>query len=199
MLFGNDARNSLVEDAYHMCTILGGPKLVTTPGGEFSVFCSLLFEAVSERADESLAGAINRYARSDEREQWDREVEEDEDDNFLSQKNAMRVSAQQIELCGALLRNANLSDMARLLLRKRIDHEQKRHEKAQTEYGPHQVYISQMNEEQWMNFISEAYNSWTPEQRLEFDEHMSSGKTQAVLDIELGQSRRSRRGGKIDG
>jgi hypothetical protein len=70
MLFGNDARNTLVETAYHMCTMWNGPKLVTTPGSEFSVLCSLLFEAVSGRSDEGLAGAINRYARSDAREQW---------------------------------------------------------------------------------------------------------------------------------
>src|SRR4051812_44096355 len=62
-----------------------GPKLVTTPGSDFSTLCSLLFEAVSGNADEGLAGAINRYARSEDRKRWDREGEEEQDpeDNFL--------------------------------------------------------------------------------------------------------------------
>jgi hypothetical protein len=198
LLFGNDARNDVVEAAYRMCTILGGPKLVTTTGSDFSAFCSLLFEAVSGKAEEGLSGAINRYARSDERAHWYREGEYDEDDNFLNQKNAMRFSVQQIELSRKLLRDASLSDMAKLLLRTRIDYEQEECEKARTQYGPNQVHLSQMNKEQFMNIVLEAYNRWTPEQRLEFDEHMSSGKTQVARDIALGQSRRSARGGKID-
>jgi hypothetical protein len=198
MLFSNDVRKPIVADAYHMCTIWDGPKLVTTPGSDFSVFCGLLFEAVSGRSDEGLSGAINRYARSDDRRQWDREGEEDLDDNFMQQKNAMRVSAQQIELCEKLLQNADFSDVARVLLCMRIDHEHQEYEKARTVYGPHQVYLDRINKEQLMNMVVEAYNRWTPEQRLEFDEHMSSGKTLAELDIELGQLRRSGQGGKID-
>jgi hypothetical protein len=130
LLFSNETRKTVVECAYHMCTIFGGPKLVTTPGSDFSVLCSLLFEAVSGRSDEGLAGAINRYARSDARAEWDREGEEDEDDNFVSQKNTMRVSAQQIDLCKKVLRNTNLSEMARVLLQLRIDREQQKYDEA---------------------------------------------------------------------
>jgi hypothetical protein len=198
LLSGNDARKTVVECAHHMCTLWDGPKLVTTPGSDFSALCSLLFEAVSGRSDEGLAGAINRYARSDDRGQWDREAKEDEDDNFVSQKNTMSFSAQQIELCEKLLQNTNLSETARVLLHMRIDHEQKKYEEALTKYGPQQVCISQMNEEQVMNMLFEAYSRMKPEQRQEFDEKMSSGKTDAALDIELGQARRSGRGGKID-
>jgi hypothetical protein len=194
-LFGNDQRKTVVECAYHMCTVWNGPKLVTSPGSDFAALCSLLFEAVSGRSDEGLAGAINRYARSDDRRQWDREGEEDpdEDDNFLNQKNAMAFSAQQIELCKKLLQNANLSEMARDLLRKRIDSEQKKYDEARTKYGPHQVYISQMNDEQWNNILLEAYNRLKPEQRLELDEQISVGKTLAMADVELGRTRRSAR------
>ncbi len=154
-LFGNDKRKSVVECAYRMCTMWNGPKLVTTPGSDFAALCSLLFEAVSGRSDEGLAGAINRYVRSDDRRQWDRDGEEDpgEDDNFLIQKNDMAFSAQQIELCKNLLQNANLSEMARDLLGKRIDSERQKYEEARTKYGPHQVYISQMTEDQWNNML----------------------------------------------
>ncbi|MGY3074221.1 hypothetical protein ACVWZZ_000592 [Bradyrhizobium sp. LM6.10] len=109
-LSGNDARTTVVEYAYHMCTMWNGPRLVTTPGSQFADLCCFLFEAVSGQADEGLSGAINRYARSDERKQWDREGEEEdsEDDNFLSQKGKMR-SAQEKTL-GCTLRWLDILD-----------------------------------------------------------------------------------------
>jgi hypothetical protein len=145
------------------------------------------------RSDEGLAGAINRYARRDAWAQWDREGELDDDDNFLIQKNAMNFSAEQIELCKELLQNANLSEMARDLLRKRIDSEQQKYDEARTEYGPHQVYISQMNEEQWNNILLGAYNRLKPERCLELDEQISSGRGLAMADVELGRKGRSAR------
>jgi hypothetical protein len=137
-VFGNDQRGTVVEWAYHMCTMWDGPKLVTTPSSEFAMFCSLLFEAMSGRSDEGLAGAINRYARSDERKQWDREGENEEErdnDNFMSEKNRMRSSEEEIALCKVLLKKVGLSDMAKLLLHKRIEHEKQAYEKARTRYG----------------------------------------------------------------
>jgi hypothetical protein len=129
--YGNDQRTTVVEWAYHMCTMWDGPKLVTTPGSDFAALCSLLFEAVSGRSDEGLAGAINRYARSEERKQWDREGEgEDErdNDNFLSEKNTMRSSEEEVELCKVLLQEPSLSDMAKVLLHTRMKHEQHSYE-----------------------------------------------------------------------
>jgi hypothetical protein len=81
-----------------------GSELVTTPGSQFATLCSLLFEAVSGNADESFSGAINRYARSDDRRLWDIEGEEieDEDDNFLIEKQNMKACTRQIEICRAL-------------------------------------------------------------------------------------------------
>ena len=95
-VYGNDQRTNVVEWAYHICTMWDGPKLVTTPGSDFAALCSLLFEAVSGNPEESLAGAINRYARSEDRKQWDRDGEDEvakEDDNFLTEKNIMRGRA----------------------------------------------------------------------------------------------------------
>jgi hypothetical protein len=48
-----------------------GPPLVTTPGSKFSSLCGLLYEIVSGSPDESLSGAINRYARSKDRKKVD--------------------------------------------------------------------------------------------------------------------------------
>jgi hypothetical protein len=190
---GNDQRTTVVEWAYHMCTMWEGPKLVTTPGSDFAALCSLLFEAVSGRSDEGLAGAINRYARSEDRKQWDREGEDEDErdnDNFLSLKNTMNASAREVELCKVLLRGRGLSDMARVLLLTRIEDELRRYEVAQTTYGPRQVYLSQMNEDQWGNMLMEAVSRLKPEQIKNLDEKFSSGKSSAAVDIELGQQRR---------
>jgi hypothetical protein len=193
-VFGNDQRTTVVEWAYHMCTMWNGPKLVTTPGSDFAVLCSLLFEAVSGRSDEGLAGAIDRYARSDERKQWDREGEDEDEkdnDNFLAENNTMRSSEQEVELCKVLLQIPSLSDLARVLLLTRVEYEQRRYEVAQTTYGPRQVYLSQMNDEQWNNMLMEAVSRLKPEQIEKLDVKLASGKSSAALDIELGQQRRS--------
>ena len=191
-IYGNDQRTTVVEWAYHMCTMWNGPKLVTTPGSDFAVLCSLLFEAASGRSDEALAGAINRYARSEERKQWDREGEDEKDnDNFLAEKNTMRSSEEDVELCRVLLQIPSLSDMARVLLLARVEHEQRRHEVAQATYGPRQVYVSQMTDEQWNNMFMEAVSRLKPERIEKLDVKFASGKSSAALDIELGQQRRS--------
>jgi hypothetical protein len=186
-LSGNDQRGSVVKWAYHICTMWDGPKLVTTPGSDFATFCSLLYEAVSGTSDEGLAGVINRYARSDDRKQWDQEGENEQErdnDNFMVEKNSMRSSVEQIELCTALLRNSNMSDMAKMLLRLRMEHETSSIEKALTTYGPRQVYISQLNEEQLANMIGDAVRKFKPEQLDQL------GRSVAEKEIELGQARR---------
>lgn len=198
---GNDKRTTVVEWAYHMCSMWSGPKLVTTPGSDFAALCSLLFEAVSGRSDEGLAGAINRYARSEDRKQWDQEgddQEEMEDDNFLAEKRTMLTSQREIDLCKILLKTSHLSDVARLLLIERMVHEQQAYEVAETRYGPRQVYLSQMNEEQREKMLSDAVSLMKPEQILKLDDQFASGKSLRGLDIELGQQRRSSSKGTID-
>src|SRR5215813_7522489 len=168
-----------------MCTFWNGPKLVTTPGSDFSALCSLLYEVVSGWRDEGLAGAINRYARSDNRKQWDREgrdADEAEDDNFATAKHAMAISAEQIELCEALLEDRSVSDMARALLRKRINHEQREYDTARSTYGPHQVLTDQLSVKQTDNM-------------LDVNDLIS---IKAKLDVALGRMRRSVRSYKID-
>jgi hypothetical protein len=191
-IYGNDARTSLVEWVYHMCTMWGGPKITTTPGSDFATLCSLLYEAVSGRSDEGLAGAIIRYSRSEARKQWDKEGEDDdEDDNFQSVKNTMRNSLEEIELCQTLLLRADLSDTAKMLLQMRIRYELGRNEDAKNKYGPNQVYISQMNAEQIENMLFDAIARLKPEQIEALEEQALTGKSSAEKDIELGRARRS--------
>lgn len=193
-LSGNDARTTVVEYAYHMCTMWNGPRLVTTPGSQFADLCSFLFEAVSGQADEGLSGAINRYARSDERKQWDREGEEEdgEDDNFLSQKGKMRSAQENLRLYTAMARHSRLSQMAKTLLALRLQNEADRYEEAKNTYGPNQVYLSQMNSEQIATMFTDAIESWRPEKQKDFVDFLQGEKmTLDAMEIKLGESRRA--------
>jgi hypothetical protein len=195
-LYGNDQRTNLVEWAYHMCTMWDGPKLVTTPNSDFATFCSLLFEAVSGKSDEALAGAIARYARSEERKEWDRSGEDEDgkdNDNFMVQRWAITRTSEEIELSKALLKNAALSDVAKVVLYARILHEQKKQEEARTVYGPHQVYADQMNEDQHNKMLADLTSRMKPAHVKKLDAQIASGKTRAALDIERGQQIRSGR------
>jgi hypothetical protein len=182
-LSGNDKRSTVVEYAYQMSTMWNGPKLVTTPGSDFSILCSLLFEAVSGISDESLAGAINRYARSDDRRKHDIEEaefreEEASDDNFSREKRAMKVSAREIERSTSLLKTPGLSMMARTLLLMRIDREQREYDEAQGAKGPNQVLMSHLNAEQLENLFRPVVDR-------------VSGKSLNNLDMALGKVRRA--------
>jgi hypothetical protein len=193
ILSGNDQRKSLVEWAYHMCTMWDGPKLVTTPGSQFAALCSLLFEAMCGEADEGLAGAINRYARSDERKEWDEQGEEQlaDDDNFASEKHAIRFSEREIELCEALLDKARFSTTAEILLQMRIKRERQNRDEARSKYGPRQVYMSQLNPDQIDAMLGEAIGRLSPEKLEKLSTHV--GQSSAALDISLGEARRSAR------
>ncbi|WP_139267653.1 MULTISPECIES: hypothetical protein [unclassified Beijerinckia] len=199
LLFGNDQRRDLVENVYRMCWAWDGPKLVTTPGSDFSALCSLMFEAVSGRSDEGLAGAINRYARSESRKQKDHfEENYDPDDNFQDVKEQMQLSVNTIALCKGILQKPSLSDIALQLLNARIKHEEKSYEEAQAKYGPRQVHIDQMTEEQWNGMLMEAISRWKPEQIDSLFDMIRNGKSTATLDIEHGQTVRAARANGID-
>ena len=198
-VFGNDQRRDLVQAVYRMCTMWDGPKLVTTPGSDFATLCSLMFEAVSGNPSEGLAGAINRFARSDDRKQWDLEGENDDpDDNFLTEKNRMTYSSKQIELCKRILRKPALSEMSVFLLNARIKHEEKEYEEARTTYGPRQVYVSQMSQEQWQGMLLEVINRFKPEQIDDLDDMIVRGQSLATRDIEHGRKVRAKREEKVD-
>lgn len=207
-LSGNDQRTSVVEAAYHMSVDWNGPTLVTTPGSQFSTLCSLLFEAVSGKADESLSGAINRYARSDDRRLWDLEGEamENEEDNFLIEKQKMKACARQIELCRALQNTPDLSAIAKELLQKRIDWEQQNQKMASETYGPRQVYIENYNSEQLYKLIEPIVDGLdsTMLEKLCNEEPSTDGLCSVAFevltgsDISVGKARRSGRSTNVD-
>lgn len=187
MLFlsGNDARSIVVQYAYQMSTMWDGPKLVTTPGSQFSALCSFLFEAASGKSDEGLSGAINRFARSSERNQWDQEGEEeveDDNDNFAAEKHVMKSSMREIERCKTLQRTSSLPSTASQLLFSKIDAEQRRYEEAKSALGPRQILMSQLNPEQLESVLK------LPNRVQDLE----------ALDLELGKLRRSARLKGID-
>ena len=69
----NKARTHIVEYAYRLAIQFDSPKFVTTPGSDFSNLCSLIFELATGLSDESLAGAINKFARSKLRNEIDQD------------------------------------------------------------------------------------------------------------------------------
>ncbi len=182
MLSGNKDRTVVVEYAHTMSKFWSGPPLVTTPGSDFSAACSLLFEIVSGIQGESLAGAINRYARSQERKKADREELEDiedqnrvEQDNFLAAKRTCKYSLREIETYRMTLESNELNETARLLLKLRINAEVKKIKAAMEEYGPHLVWFSQLRPDRTNEIASE----------IELSRRKSKD-----LSIELGKIRR---------
>lgn len=196
-LSGNNERTDLVEWIYHMCAMWDGPKLVTTPGSDFATLCSLMLEAVDGSPNESLAGAINRYARSDARKQWDREGEgeaEKGNDNFIWDKRVMAVAAEEVALSRRLLEDPNLTTNARMLLQACIQYERQRYEEADRNLGPQQIYPDHMTEQQWKAKTTEEIGL-TPDQ---IEELLPFSSTRAARDIELGRQRRSARDAGVD-
>src|SRR5215216_3845381 len=61
---GNQVKTDTVQAAFDLCGYYSGPPLVTTPGSDFAVLCSLLYELLSGETEGSLAGAINKFSRS---------------------------------------------------------------------------------------------------------------------------------------
>jgi len=120
----NQAKTHLVDAVYGLALSEGYPPFVTTPGSEFSYLCSLLFEIATGKPDESLAGAINRYARSNERAEADQhEVDYGEErarardeDNFYDIKNSTYGSDEDIAELLSEVRDPAQSAQARLLV-----------------------------------------------------------------------------------
>jgi hypothetical protein len=182
---GNNDRTVVVKYAHTMSKFWNGPALVTTPGSEFSAVCSLLFEIVSGIQGESLAGAINRYARSQERKKADREELEDiedynltETDNFFAAKKTCKYSLRKIETYRMILETTELNETARLLIKLVVNGEVKKIKTAMEEYGPHLVWFNQLGPDR----INEIASEFELSKRRAKD-----------LSIELGKIRRQGR------
>ena len=120
----NQAKTHLVDTVYGLTLSEGHPPFVTTPGSDFAYLCGLLFEIATGSPDESLAGAINRYARSGERadaDQYEIDYSEERDrardeDNFYDIKNSKYGSDERIAELLSEVRDRALSSEARLLV-----------------------------------------------------------------------------------
>jgi hypothetical protein len=104
-LSDNRASTHVVECTYAISLWLRSPTFVTTPGSDFSVACSLLYELASGESDRGLAGAISRFARSDLRRNLDEEAREtrweNSDEGMLSREanNFAHIAEHIAKLC----------------------------------------------------------------------------------------------------
>ncbi|MBR0831354.1 hypothetical protein JQ596_38200 [Bradyrhizobium manausense] len=150
-LTDNQSKKHVVEAAYHICLWHGGPRLVTTPGSDFSTVCSLLYEIVGgQPTNEGLAGAINRFARSKERREIDdheREMQQEEehsDDNFLETKSAARKAEEDLLVYGKLVQEGKkkLGEKQLGIILAALVRSDARRLAALNAYGPHIVWFS---------------------------------------------------------
>lgn len=185
VVIGNDAKTHLVDCTYKLALSEGLPLFVTTPGSDFASLCSIIFEIATGIADESLAGAINRYARSNERAEADQyeidySPERDrarDEDNFYDLKHSDVGSEEDIAELEAMLRDTSLSPEARLLVMCELEEAYESAERRQKLHGPFIVWASQM--------------------KIDWDERMHEHENfkakQLQSDIEFGKLQRARR------
>ena len=147
----NQTKKHIVETAYELCLRHEGPPLVTTPNSDFSMVCSLLYELVSGKpTNEGLAGAINRFARSNER----REIDQDEielqrarqysDDNFLQTKDVAKEAEDDMRVYAELLHEGKqqLGEKQKSIVVAGFKKAEARRLSALHAYGPHIVWFS---------------------------------------------------------
>ena len=190
ILSDNQTKKHVVTTAYDLCSWHEGPRLVTTPGSDFSMVCSLLYEIVGGKpTNEGLAGAINRFARSRERREKDEyEIKQQRDldnsnDNFLITKEAVQKAEDDLRVYARLLQEGKqqLGEKQKLIISAALADAEARRLSALNAYGPHIVWFSD-----------------NPSSRLKsFDDDL--GKIAAVeehmkkLRIALGKARRRQR------
>ncbi|KOF15715.1 hypothetical protein AC244_22235 [Ensifer adhaerens] len=181
----NQAKTRIVDCAYTVSLWWRGPPLVTTPGSDFSAMCSLIFEIATGIADESLAGAINRFARSQERAQADKDELDygpaweraRNDDNFYDIKETSLSLQNKIEKLNVTLLDPSLPVEATAIVRSLLDDAIEEAERNENEHGPFQMWASQVK------------GDWSAELQLSND--LESLRLR--LDIEIGKRRRAAR------
>lgn len=153
----NKARTHIVEFAYNLALRFGQPSFVTTPGSDFSNLCSFLFELATGVQDESLAGAINRFARSALKARIDREEIEFRDeesdegiarreaDNFAHIKGSLLSLDAYKELWLRILASRSWDTFSEEQIVLRLADIKNEREIAEKTQGPHLVWASQMS------------------------------------------------------
>jgi hypothetical protein len=186
----NKARTHIVECAYSLVLYLGKPLFVTTPGSDFAFLCGLIFELATGISDESLAGAINKFARSELRKELDRnEVELRKEnsaegirgyeaDNFAGVRERIAQLLEEYDFWKSMAASSQWEEFQTTQLNLRTLDVLEQIEKATQEYGPHLVWASQISEHDQERFWREMEEN---------DARLFS------LEIELGQLRRAKR------
>lgn len=180
----NQAKTHLVDTVYGLVLSEGHPSFVTTPGSKFAYLCSLLFEIATGKSDESLAGAINRYARSNERAEADQHeidygeerIRARDEDNFYDIKNNLKSGPdERIAELLTEMRDRALSSEARLLVMCELEDITKAAVDRDKIHGPFIMWADQMK------------TDWGEKMR-ELD---ASALEELRRDIETGKQRRS--------
>ncbi|MGO8116009.1 hypothetical protein AB9F43_15650 [Rhizobium leguminosarum] len=162
---GNKARTHIVECAYRLAIRFNSPKFVTTPGADFSILCSLIFELATGISDESLAGAINKFARSKLRDEIDRDevafryensdegIRDREADNFAHVKEKIAELSSSETFWRQMDSSRNWDEFSKGQMAIRLVDVLDQKEEALKRHGPHIVWASQISpvtREGWM-------------------------------------------------
>ncbi|QRM39467.1 hypothetical protein F3X89_17385 [Rhizobium rhizogenes] len=154
---GNKARTHIVEYAYRLAIQFDSPKFVTTPGSDFSILCSLIFELATGLSDESLAGAINKFARSKLRDEIDRDevatryensdegMRDWEADNFAHVKDKIAALSISEKFWRQMDSSRNWDEFSKGQMAIRLVDVLEQKEDALKQHGPHIVWASQIS------------------------------------------------------
>ncbi len=186
----NKARTHIVECAYSLALYLEKPQFVTTPGSDFAFLCGLIFELATGISDESFAGAINKFARSELRMQLDLHEEElriensaegireREAENFAAVRERKAQLLKEYGFWKGMEASSQWEEFHATQLALRTLDVLEQIEKTLQEHGPHLVWPSQISERDHEQFWREMEEN---DARL------------LRLEIELGQARRAKR------
>lgn len=183
----NKTKTRTVECVYQLSVWRDAPPFVTTPGSDYAIACSILYEIASGERDVSLAGAINKFARSaarteiSEEEQslrWDNSDEgmlAREADNFAAVREQTSKLQGEATFWGNLLQSRQWDAFSRRELLERRTDVLEQLERALLENGPHLV---------WGDQVRRAYES------VHFDDSEEMEDRLLKAEIALGQARR---------
>jgi hypothetical protein len=185
----NKAKTHVVECAYRLALQFGAPAFKTTPGSDFSNLCSLILELATGLPHESLAGAINKFARSPQRREIDEEekihryensdegIAEYESDNFSSVKSRIKSLEAEEAFWRNMLSSQSWDEKSIQQISVRMLDVIQQKQTAMKEHGPFIVWASQIS--------PTTLDEWRQESERHENKMLS-------LAVELGQRVRSR-------
>ncbi len=151
-LTSNRKKTHIVETAHYISSAFCGPPLLTTPGSDFSAFCDLLFEVITGEVGDGLSGAINRFARSQERRKADEDnayfgpdyEDKVEADNFFSTNEQIAACRNRVVELESLVQPELLPQRTRELAAFMIECETREISRLERVYGPNLVWAHQL-------------------------------------------------------